>query len=199
MSIISGKDPDVIIFSVSSIVYAAMGILGNILISLVYVSKRHALSQQKNILALAIADFTTCMFVMPYRILYELEAIEDDILCRGMEVLSHVTVIFSNLVLCLICVERFVKVWKPSKIISERLTLFWILIALGFSVVVSIPVPAMFMVISKTTDSPEFCQFSSRTVGKLGATIYTFVLLLMNVSVLGTLIILYSLIYCRLY
>ncbi|XP_056012605.1 neuropeptide Y receptor type 6-like [Ostrea edulis] len=200
MSIISGKDTDVIIFFASSLVYATIGILGNLLIILVYVSKRHSLSQQKNILALAIVDFTICIFVMPYRIIYELKAIENDIICRGMEIISHMTVIFSNLVLCLICVERFVKVWKPTKIISERLTLFWILIALGFSVVISIPVCTMFMVISgSAADSPKFCQFSSKTVGKLGTTVYTYILLLMNVSVLGALVILYSLIYCRLY
>jgi hypothetical protein len=200
MSTISHKDPDFIVFFVSSIVYALIGTFGNTVIILVYVSKRRVLSQQTNVLALAVADVTICLFVMPYRILYELKVIENDVICRGMETISHITITFSNVVLCLVCVERFVRVWKPAKIISERLTLFWILIAVGLSVIISVPVPLMAMVIpDRTANSPQFCQLSSRTVGKLGITIYTVMLVLINVVYLGVLIILYSLIYVRLY
>jgi hypothetical protein len=167
---------------------------------LVYVSRRQDLSQQKNVLALAVADFTICVFVMPYRIIYELKAIEDDILCRSMEFFSHSTITFSNIILSVICIERFIKVWYPAKFISERRTVLLILVALGVSVVICTPVPAVFMVIpGNSTDAPQFCQFSSRTVGNIGTTIFSVVLFLINVVYLGVPIILYSLIYFRLY
>lgn len=123
-------------FFAFTILYAVIGTLGNLLILSVYISKRRTLSQH-NILALAVVDDFVCLFVVPYRIVYELKKIQDDTLCRLMEIISHATVIFSNLLLCAICIERFIKVWQPRKLITARFSLSVILIVLGFSLVVS--------------------------------------------------------------
>lgn len=189
-------------FFAFTILYAVIGTLGNLLILSVYISKRRTLSQQ-HILALAVVDGIVCLFVMPYRIVYELKKIQDDTLCRLMEILSHATVIFSNLLLCVICIERFIKVWQPWKLITARFYLSVILIVLGFSLVVSFPVSTIFMVtsINNTNEisSAEFCQESTETVGFVGMAIYVYFMLILNFVVLGILVVLYCLIYYRLY
>lgn len=43
-----------------------------------------------------------------------------------------------------------------------------------------------------------FCQASTKTVGELGMAIYVFLMLILNLIVLLALVVLYSLIYCRL-
>lgn len=137
---------------------------------------------------------------MPYRIVYELKKIQNDPLCRGMDILSHATVTFSNLLLFVICIERFVKVWKPSKIISERRSISFILLVLAFSLVISLPVASINMVVpTENKTVGPFCQASTKTVGELGMAIYVFLMLILNLIVLLALVVLYSLIYCRLY
>ena len=192
-------NPDIIIFMTLTVLYATFGTVGNILIITVYVSKNRTLSQQ-NILALALVDSVVCLLVMPYRIVYELKKIQNDPLCRGMDILSHATVTFSNLLLFVICIERFVKVWKPSKIISERRSISFILLVLGFSLVISLPVAAIYMVVpTENKTVGPFCQASTKTVGELGMAIYVFLMLILNLIVLLALVVLYSLIYCRLF
>lgn len=192
-----GQNADLIIFFAFTILYAVIGTLGNLLILSVYISKR------RNILALAVVDGIVCLFVMPYRIEYELKKIQDDTLCRLMEIISHATVIFSNLLLCVICIERFIKVWQPWKLITARFSLSVILIVLGFSLVVSFPVTTIFMVTSSNNtnevSSVEFCQESTKTVGFVGMAIYVYFMLILNFVVLGILVVLYCLIYYRLY
>lgn len=120
-----------------------------------------------------------------------------------MEIISHATVIFSNLLLCVICIERFIKVWQPWKLITARFSLSVILIVLGFSLVVSFPVTTIFMVTSSNNtnevSSAEFCQESTETVGFVGMAIYVYFMLILNFVVLGILVVLNCLIYYRLY
>lgn len=196
------QNADLIIFFTFTVLYAVIGTLGNVLILSVYISKSRTLSQQ-NILALAMVDSVVCLFVMPYRIVYELKKIQDDTVCRLMEIISHATVIFSNLLLCVICIERFIKVWQPWKLITARFYLSVILIVFGFSLVVSFPVSTIFMVTSSNrtneVSSIEFCQASTKTVGILGMAIYLYSMLILNFVALGFLVVLYSLTYYRLH
>lgn len=196
------QNADLIIFFTFTVLYAVIGTLGNVLILSVYISKSRTLSQQ-NILALAMVDSVVCLFVMPYRIVYELKKIQDDTVCRLMEIISHATVIFSNLLLCVICIERFIKVWQPWKLITARFSLSVILIVFGFSLVVSFPVSTIFMVTSSNrtneVSSIEFCQASTKTVGILGIAIYLYSMLILYFVALGFLVVLYSLIYYRLH
>lgn len=196
------QNADLVIFFTFTVLYAVIGTLGNVLILSVYISKSRTLSQQ-NILALAMVDSVVCLFVMPYRIVYELKKIQDDTLCRLMEIISHATVIFSNLLLCVICIERFIKVWQPWKRITARFSLSVISIVLGFSLVVSFPVSTIFMVTSSNrtnkVSSIKFCQASTKTVGILGMAIYLYFMLILNFVALGFLVVLYSLIYYRLH
>lgn len=196
------QNADLIIFFTFTVLYAVIGTLGNVLILSVYISKSRTLSQQ-NILALAMVDSVVCLFVMPYRIVYELKKIQDDTVCRLMEIISHATVIFSNLLLCVICIERFIKVWQPWKLFTARFSLSVILIVFGFSLVVSFPVSTIFMVTSSNrtneVSSIEFCQASTKTVGILGIAIYLYSMLILYFVALGFLVVLYSLIYYRLH
>ncbi|XP_062574190.1 neuropeptide Y receptor type 6-like [Saccostrea cucullata] len=191
---------DMILFLIMSGVYIFFGGLGNIIIFTVYRRQKEVYNQKIFIKTLAALDLFICVVIIPYSILYELHRVQNDVICRMMEIVRHLATLTSNSVLCAIAFERYVAICHPGKKLDQqairKIMISLTIVALLFSA----PAPAIFSVTRSKSRGilDEYCQFTTSEIGILGTTIYQGFLMLLCMSGILIVIVLYALIYRRL-
>ncbi|XP_061164960.1 5-hydroxytryptamine receptor 2B-like [Saccostrea echinata] len=191
---------DMILFLIMSGVYIIFGGLGNIIIFTVYRRQKEIYNQKTFIKTLAALDLFICIVIIPYTIFYELQRVQNDVICRMMEIVRHMATLTSNSVLCAIAFERYVAICHPARKLDQH-AIRKIMISLTIvTVLFSAPAPAIFSVTRSKSKGTfdEYCQFTTSVIGILGTTIYQGFLMLLCLSGILITVLLYALIYRRL-
>ena len=200
-------DADFIIFITITSLCIVCGAVGNGLVIVVFVTKKHRFPKRTYILTLAVVDLVVMTLVAPYSIVFELRLVEHPFVCHTFEIIRHTLIAYSNLVLILIASERFLLVWRPLKIMSSKAKFACIIGFLIFSIICSSPSAAIYNVsdhkaqLSDNTTQAlrEYCAFTTSILGEIGSDVY---IKLMASSVyleLFILIAIYVFIYVRIY
>uniref|UniRef100_K1QBQ3 Galanin receptor type 2 n=1 Tax=Magallana gigas TaxID=29159 RepID=K1QBQ3_MAGGI len=113
-------DGDFLVFIIITSVSILCGTVGNALVIAVFVSNKQHFPKRTYILTLAVVDLVVMVLVAPYSIVFELRLVTNDFLCHALEIIRHTLIGYSNLVLMFIASERFLLVWKPLKIVTNR-------------------------------------------------------------------------------
>lgn len=209
-------------FIVTLSLYALMGTAGNILISIVYFRERVKLTHTLFIKILSVVDLTVCAVIIPYTIAFEMHLIRVDFVCRLVEVVRHVLVVYSNMILVSIAIERYFAVCKPLK--RLRYGRLRIIVIVGFiiSIALAFPAATIFKVYKDvclpdtgsthnltgrdvttaqetecmdTVKGMEYCHFTTDTLGDIGSLVYQGILLLGFVVGLLIFSVIYPLVY----
>lgn len=185
-----------------------VGILGNIPVLIVYFHKRDQMVSNTFIKVLAILDLSVCMLIMPYTMIYELHMVSSDVACRLFEFLRHFVIAASNITLVAISVERYIAVCHLSCKMSVDLVNKGIICIALISCIMAAPAVGTFAVVSYESikeihcsydefhvSSGEFCHFTYSEMGQLAVSIYQGFLALSFIVTLGTIMVLYFIIY----
>lgn len=132
-------------------IYGIVGALGNTLILVVYLPRKAKLFHSTYIRTLATVDLIVCCVIVPYTIVFEQRKVTDDVLCRGMEVLRHTLVISSSQILCVIAVERYLSLFRPTRMRTVRKANISMAIVFINSFIVAIPSVTIFTVTEATS------------------------------------------------
>ncbi|XP_048754001.1 5-hydroxytryptamine receptor 2B-like [Ostrea edulis] len=184
--------------------FASFGVIGNIIILLVYsIKKKNLLGEFLYIQVLAVSDLFVCGVLMPYTVFFEFRLVTNDVICRLLEIIRHTVVIFSNLILLVVAIDRFVMIWKVRSNITKRNKIWILLTTLLIVFVINIPTAVLFKVESDqnadNTTSSEYCQYTTSTLGdELGAVYRNFQSFIIALSMV-LLMIIYVLVYALLY
>ena len=173
-------DADFIVFITITSLCIVCGAVGNGLVIVVFVTKKHRFPKRMYILTLAVVDLVVMTLIAPYSIVFELRLVGDPFVCHTFEIIRHTLIAYSNLVLILIASERFLLVWRPLKIMSSKAKLACIIGFLIFSIICSSPSAAIYNVSdhnaqpseNATQTSPEYCAFTTSILGNSGSDIY---------------------------
>ncbi|PVD22179.1 hypothetical protein C0Q70_17984 [Pomacea canaliculata] len=94
---------------------AVGGVLGNLLVVVVYRREGSRAWPAVYVQALAVVDMVVCGVVIPYTIVAELRQVTDDVACRVLELTRHTLVIFSFYILSAVAVERYLAVFPAGE------------------------------------------------------------------------------------
>lgn len=185
-----------------------IGILGNIPVLIVYFHKQDHMVSNTFIKVLAILDLLVCTLIIPYTMVYELHMVSSDVACRLFEFLRHFAIASSNITLVAISVERYIAVCHLARKMSVDHVNRGLVSILVISCVVAAPAMGTFAVVSSKDisdihcsydkfhgSSGHFCHFTYSIMGELLVSIYQGVLALSFVVTLGTIMVLYIIVY----
>ncbi|XP_022345996.1 nociceptin receptor-like [Crassostrea virginica] len=117
-----------------------LSLIGNVSVLLLYSTKSKISNYRVYVLCLVILDLISCVFVMPFAILYLYYPIQfpSNFICKAGFFIGFFVHIASPLVLVLIAIDRFQKICRPlQKQLTEQQSklscLFVCIFALGFS------------------------------------------------------------------
>ena len=94
------------------VIFGILGVFGNSLIIAVYTKRRRHNTKSGLgatnlfIVALAIIDLVVCACMIPYSIVYELDIVKQDPVCKIFEFIRHATILGSLFTLLGVAVER---------------------------------------------------------------------------------------------
>jgi hypothetical protein len=187
-------------------VFASFGVIGNIIILLVYtVKKKNLPGEFLYIQALAVSDLFVSGVIMPYTVFFEFRLVTNDVICRLLEIIRHTVVIFSNLILVVVASDRFVMIWKVRSNITRKTKISILLIVLIVVFVINLPTAVLFKVESDqnsdNTTTAEYCHYTTSIVGdELGAVyrnFQSFIIAMCIVLLMVIYILVYALLYTR--
>jgi hypothetical protein len=192
---------DMILFLILTGIYILFGSLGNGVILLVYRRQQYVYNQKIFIKALAALDLVICVVIMPYTIFFEFHRVDNDVVCRMMEIVRHIAILTSNCVLCAIAFERYFAICHPTKKLDQKAIQNIMISLTTVTVVLSAPAPTIFAVTETRISGnvQEYCQFTTKVIGSMGTTIYQGFLILLCMSAIIAMIVLYTLIYRKLF
>jgi hypothetical protein len=99
-------------------VVIVIGILGNGLILAMYISHKNKMATDWYFIFVAIFDLAMCVCGVPVQLSFQTKTwyrLGSDAVCRGYYFLTQSLTVSSMLILCLIAVERYIKLCKPSR------------------------------------------------------------------------------------
>ncbi|XP_022317884.2 uncharacterized protein LOC111121067 [Crassostrea virginica] len=185
-----------------------VGILGNIPVLIVYFHKHDQIVSNTFIKVLAILDLTVCMLIMPYTMVYELHMVSSDVACRLFEFMRHFAISASNITLVAISVERYIAVCHLARKMSVDLVNKGVICIMVISCIMAAPAIGTFAVVSYKdiqeihcsydkfhVVSGSFCHFTYSEIGELAVSIYQGFLALSFIVTLGTIMVLYFIVY----
>lgn len=195
---------DTILFLILTGVYIVFGGLGNAAILTVYARRKDSYNQHFFIKTLAALDLFICVVVIPYTIVYELHRVHNDVICRLMETIRHIAILTGNSVLCAIAFERYIAICHPMRKLNQHAVRKIMIFLTIVTCVFSSPSPTIFTVTGNGVDPYEvhvgtYCQFTTEILGILGTSIYQGALALLCLSGILSILVLYALIYRRLF
>ena len=96
-------------------VFSVFGSAGNAIVLYVFSAAKDDLVSTLFIIVLAVVDFSTCVFVIPFTIVYELVSynIRFDVLCKFYQFLITSNIPFSALIMTAIAVDRYLCICHP--------------------------------------------------------------------------------------
>lgn len=181
-----------------------LGIVGNLLVLYVYEFRFKRSSSRAFILCLAMLDFVACVIGMPYHIydMYHTYIYYDEASCKGLSYVLGVTVTASSIILTIIAIDRYQKICKPfGKQISDLGTKKACVASVIVAIVLSIPHIVMYGNASIEVEGANFtgveCYIKDEYVESSASYIYFGILFFLFMSTTTTLIVLYSLVGCK--
>ena len=141
---LKARKTDITIFLLWMISMSLIGIIGNSVILAFHpnnVCQRFRTSTF--VLVLAILDLVASVIVVPYSILFELNLVTNDILCRICEFIRHLTISASLFLFLSIAIQRFVAITIESNKLKKKH--LFVLISLAFVAGVITSFPAIFV------------------------------------------------------
>ncbi|XP_046562121.1 cholecystokinin receptor type A-like [Haliotis rubra] len=163
------KELSFIPFIVTLSLYGVVGTIGNVLISIVYFRERVKLTHTLFIKILSIVDLIVCAVIIPYTIVFEMHLIRVDFVCRLVEMIRHVLVLYSNTILISIAIERYFAICKPLKRLNCRRLRVIVIVSFIISIVLAFPAVTIFKVY-KEVCIPETGSTESATGSTESAT-----------------------------
>jgi hypothetical protein len=112
-----------VIILVQHVLISLIGIVGNVLVLVVYVKKlRDKQTITFFIVQLAVADLACCLFLIPINCYHELNIghIKLDFMCKFHSFLNIVNITYSCLLMTLVAFERYFSIIWPFKIIVTK-------------------------------------------------------------------------------
>lgn len=199
-------DAGFVVFIIITSISILCGTVGNALVVAVFVSNKQHFPKRTYILTLAVVDLVVMVLVAPYSIVFELRLVTNDFLCHALEIIRHTLIGYSNLVLMFIASERFLLVWKPLKIVTNRTKMVCIIGFLIFSIACASPSAAVYKV-STHSDSlsngtlmlQEYCAYTISILGETGSDVYMKIIAISVFFEVLFLIVSYILIYVGIY
>lgn len=199
-------DGDFLVFIIITSVSILCGTVGNALVIAVFVSNKQHFPKRTYILTLAVVDLVVMVLVAPYSIVFELRLVTNDFLCHALEIIRHTLIGYSNLVLMFIASERFLLVWKPLKIVTNRTKRVCIIGFFIFSIACASPSAAVYKVSTHCDSSnnsslvlQEYCSYTTSILGVTGSDVYMKIIAISVFFEVLFLIVSYILIYVGIY
>lgn len=181
----------------------AFGVIGNIVVLVVYGLRYRPSTFRSYILTLAVIDLLSCLIAMPVELvdnLYPLQFFSEEV-CKGGRFLGHVFKIGSALIILVMAVGRFRKICRPfSKQISINQAHFLCALAMGLAILFAWP-NAIVQGMRKHYFDGGVIGYDCSVDDDVSKTIYPFiyaiVLFTVYISVFSSLVTLYTLIILR--
>lgn len=199
-------DAGFVVFIIITSISILCGTVGNALVVAVFVSNKQRFPKRTYILTLAVVDLVVMVLVAPYSIVFELRLVTNDFLCHALEIIRHTLIGYSNLVLMFIASDRFLLVWKPLKIVTNRTKMVRIIGFLIFSIFCASPAAAVYKVSTHSDTSSngtlilqEYCAYTTSILGTTGSDVYMKIIAISVFFEVLFLVVSYILIYVGIY
>ena len=193
-------EPQVLAFLIMMAILAICGCGGNLLILLYFPTRqRHAHITHFFIHNLAVVDLATCAVMIPFSALFELSLVRVDGLCQAMQFLCHVTISDSLFTLLGVAMERYIAICHPFHTFSKRQAIGVIVINLVLSIGFAMPTIFVYRVYWRRSvwgvEAPTCWPVTTHPIFLY----YGLALLLGFASIVLTMLILYTRLYCTIY
>lgn len=184
---------------------AVGGVLGNLLVLVVYRREGSRAWPAVYVQALAVVDMVVCGVVIPYTIVAELRQVTDDVACRVLELTRHTLVIFSFYILSAVAVERYLAVFRPVRGRTVRKAKMVVAAIFVASAAIALPCVFTFSVTAVSTEGErdsrmtscqrKFCHFTMEIIGERSVRVYHGALVFQHVLAIAIMISMYIRVY----
>ena len=178
-------------------ILAVLGVIGNLLVLVIFGGKNKKRTHTIFIIGLAFADFTVCSITLPFE-MYEIRntfSFYSTYACKVFRTFNYFVVILSTFLLINLSIDRYRRVCQPLKVqVTQNMAFFMIFVASVFSACLAWP--QLFLCGIQTVyngqETGYQCSISVDYIGTIYPTIYYNVLLVILIINILTIIILYS-------
>lgn len=186
-------------------VYLTLGIIGNLFVIYVYAfATKGNVNNKYFILVLAIVDMISCVVNCVFTIVLDMMQLNfsNDLFCKLLRVLCHVTALTSAFILLVIAIQRYQLVCKPfGKQMTPFVQKFLVFLSVLMSAILGFPAVIFYGIadVTRLGYKGKACKYAGKYVGSSKLLIYNGVFMLCCITGIISVCFLYFMVVRKIY